>query len=160
MAADEPPIIGVGHYWQDLDVGQRFRTLKRTITETDLINFIGVTGMVEEMFIDATCDKGAAASGRLVPAALTYTLIEGLLVQSVLQATGLALLEVHKKVLGPTVVGDTIHGVVEITALRPTSTGGRGIVTTTVDIMNDRGVTVMHYDATRMMAGRPDARAT
>jgi len=157
MANEDIPTVGIGSHWQDLQIGQRFKTIKRTITETDLINFIGVTGMTEEMFIDATSEKGAAASGRLVPGALTYTLIEGLLVQSVLQATGLALLEVHKKVLGPTVCGDTVHGVVEITALRPTSKGNRGIVTTTVDIVNQRGETVIHYDATRMLAGRPDA---
>ena len=157
MSGSDLPTMGIGSHWQDLAVGQRFRTLGRTVTEADLIGFIGVTGMTEEMFIDATCDKGAAASGRLVPAALTYTLIEGLLVQSVLQATGLALLEVQKKVLGPTVVGDTVHGEVEITALRPTSTGNRGIVTTTVDIVNQRGETVIRYHATRMLAGRPDA---
>src|SRR3546814_3925899 len=62
--------LGRGAYWQDLHVGQRFRTLRRTITETDLINFISATGMLEAIFIDAEFE-GAAIDGRPVPAALT-----------------------------------------------------------------------------------------
>ena len=46
--------LGQGFYWQDLQVGQRFRTHRRTITEADLVGFIGVTGMLEAIFIDAT----------------------------------------------------------------------------------------------------------
>ena len=60
-------------------------------------------------------DTVAGAAGRVAPAALAYTLMEGLLCQYAIQGTGLALLEVSKKILGPTVVGDTIH--VEVEAL-------------------------------------------
>ena len=44
--------VGIGFYWDDLEVGQKFRTLNRTITEPDIVNFIGVTGMVETLFTD------------------------------------------------------------------------------------------------------------
>ena len=40
------PQLGRGFVWQDLTVGQRMRTFRRTITETDLVNFISVTGML------------------------------------------------------------------------------------------------------------------
>ena len=46
------PRLGQGFVWQDLSVGQSFRTFRRTITETDLVNFIGVTGMLEAIFIE------------------------------------------------------------------------------------------------------------
>jgi hypothetical protein len=32
--------IGHGYYWNDLDVGFKFRTLNRTIIESDLVGFI------------------------------------------------------------------------------------------------------------------------
>lgn len=92
----DPKILGMGFYWQDLEVGQKFVTFKRTITETDIINFISCTGMLETIFIDKTFDAGAI-SGRPVPGALTYGIIEGILMQSMVQGTGLALLEVHKR---------------------------------------------------------------
>lgn len=149
--------VGIGFYWNDLEAGQKFKTLNRTITEPDIVNFIGVTGMVETLFTDLSFGDhgGGVMGGRVAPAALTYTIIEGLLCQSTMQTTGLALLEVEKKVLKPVFAGDTVHAEVEVTAVRPTSKGNRGIVTTQNDIVNQDGETVITYKAVRMMAGRP-----
>lgn len=149
--------VGVGYYWEDYNVGDRFRTLNRTITETDLVNFISVTGMLETIFTDLTfSEKHGAIKGRAVPAACTYTIIEGLLCQSAIQGTGLALLEIEKKVLKPVFAGDTVHAEIEIEEVRPTSKGQRGIVTSLNNIVNQRGETVITYRAVRMVAGRPD----
>lgn len=153
------PLLGQGFYWQDIQVGQRFRTFKRTVTEADLVSFIGTTGMLEAIFIEADYQGGAIAGGRPVPAALTYTLIEGFLTQTMIQGTGLAMLELHKKILAPVNVGDTIRAEVEVTALRPTSKNNRAIVTSRIDVFNQRDVMVITYTATRMLAGRPDAGA-
>jgi acyl dehydratase len=148
--------VGLGLFWNELTVGQKFRTVNRTVTEADLVNFINATGMVEMIFTDVTyAGQGAIQGSRPVPAALAYCFIEGLLVQSTMQRTGLAMLEANIKVLAPTNVGDTIHAEVEVTVLRPTSKGGRGIVSTRNNIVNQRGETVITYDAVRMMAGRP-----
>jgi acyl dehydratase len=148
--------VGIGFYWDDLKVGDRFRTLNRTITEPDIVNFIGVTGMVETLFTDLSfADHGGVIQGRVAPAACTYTIIEGLLCQSTMQTTGLALLEIEKKVLKPVFAGDTVHAEVEVTAVRPTSKGNRGIVTTMNNVVNQKGETVITYRAVRMMAGRP-----
>ena len=92
---------------------------------------------------------------RAVPAALTYGLIEGFILQSLIQGTGLALLELHQKTEHPVVVGDTVWATVEITALRPTSAGNRAVVETTVEVYNDRDERVMTYEALRLLAGRP-----
>lgn len=148
--------LGLGFTWEELSPGQRFRTLNRTLTETDLVMFTGITGMLETIFIDRTfgADKGAI-QGQFVPAALTYSLIEGLLCQSMIQATGLAMLELKKEVLAPVRVGDTIHGEIEVTSVRPTSKGNRGIVASRIEVKNQRGEVVMVYEATRMLAGRP-----
>jgi acyl dehydratase len=148
------PRLGQGFHWQDLAVGQRFRTFRRTVTEADLVAFIGATGMLEAIFIDAHHEGGAIA-GRPVPAVLTYALIEGFLLQTMIQGTGLASLELHKKVLAPVLVGDTIEATVEVTGLRPTSRSGRAVVTSRVDVYNQRGEAVMTYEVTRLLAGRP-----
>ncbi len=149
--------VGIGFYWNDLRVGEKFRTLNRTITEADIVQFIGVTGMVETIFTDLSFnDHHGAIHGRVVPAACTYTIIEGLLCQSTMQTTGLALLEVEKKILKPVFAGDTVHAEVEVIGLRETSKGGRGIVTTMNHIVNQSDETVIIYKAVRMMAGRPE----
>ncbi|MFA7669972.1 MAG: MaoC family dehydratase [Burkholderiaceae bacterium] len=156
MQKDTPPLMGRGFYWQELTVGQRFQTFRRTITETDIVNFISVTGMLEAIFIDTTFEHGAM-KGRPAPGALTYGIIEGFVMQSMVQGTGLAMLEVHKKALAPVVAGDTVWAEIEITDVRPTSKHNRAIVTSRIDVKNQHGTDVMTYTAVRMLAGRPEA---
>src|SRR6476661_10758498 len=143
--------LGLGFTWEELSPGQRFRTLNRTITETDLVLFTGVTVMLETIFTVRTfaAERGAI-QGQFVPAALTYSLIEGLLCQSMIQGTGLAMLELNQQILAPVRVGDTVHGEIEITSVRPTSKGNRGIVVSTVEVKNQHDETVLSYETTRM----------
>jgi len=158
------PRMGQGLYWQDLQVGQRWRTFRRTVTEADLVNFINATGMLEAIFIEDGY-AGGAIRGRPVPGALTYTFIEGfilqsmiqgtgLILQSMIQGTGLAMLELHQKILAPVLVGDSIEAVVEVTDVRPTSQGNRAVVTSLITVTNQRGEPVMEYTAVRLLAGR------
>ncbi len=147
------PRLGQGFVWQDLQVGQRFRTFRRTITESDLVQFINVTGMLEAIFIEQGYE-GGAMPGRPVPGALTYTLIEGFILQTMIQGTGLAMLELQQKILAPVLVGDSIEAMVEVTAIRPTSKSGRAVVTSRIDVFNQKGTQVMTYTATRLLAGR------
>ena len=147
------PRLGQGFVWQDLQVGQRFRTFRRTVTESDLVQFINVTGMLEAIFIEEGYE-GGAITGRPVPGALTYTLIEGFILQTMIQGTGLAMLELHQKILAPVLVGDTIEAMVEVTGIRPTSKSGRAVVTSRIDVFKQGGVQVMTYTATRLLAGR------
>lgn len=151
--SETPPLLGQGFHWQDLAVGQRFRSFRRTVTEADLIGFVGVTGMQEPLFVDATLD--GALGPRPVPAALTHALIEGMVLAGMAHGTGLALLETHIRAKAPVRVGDTIGAEVAVTALRPTSTGNRAVVTSEVTVNNQRGETVMDYTVKRLLAGRP-----
>ena len=149
----QPIKLGQGYFWQDMAVGQRFETFARTITETDLVNFISCTGMLEAIFIEADY-QGGAIQGRPVPGALTYTLIEGLILQTMIQGTGLAMLELTQKILAPVVVGDTIHALVEVTGVKPTSKNNRAVVDSTITVLNQRDQAVMTYTAKRLLAGR------
>lgn len=146
--------MGQGYVWQDLELGMRLDTFRRTITETDLVNFISVTGMLEFIFIDAENDQGAIR-GRPVPGALTYTLIEGFILQSMIQGTGLAMLELNQIIHAPVVVGDTIRATVDVTDIRPTSKGNRAVVESCIKVFNQRDECVMTYTAKRLLAGRP-----
>ena len=147
-------LLGRGFYWQEIQAGRRFRTYRRTVTETDLVNFISATGMLEAIFIDADYEHGAMR-GRAVPAALTSGLIEGLLFQTMIQGTGLALLELTLKAHGPVLVNDSIYGIVEVEEVKPTSKNNRAVVTSRIDVLNQRDERVLSYTAKRLLAGRP-----
>lgn len=135
--------------------GQKFKTYRRTITEADRVNFISCTGMLEAIFIDAEYStQHGAMKGRVIPAALTYSLIEGLLFQTMVQGTGLAMLEVTKKALGPVFVGDAIWALVEVLDIKPTSKGGRAVLTSRVDVHNQSNEKVLTYEIKHLVLGR------
>ncbi len=148
-------LIGQGLFWQDMGVGEKFRTYTRTITETDLVNFTTLTGMIDSTFLDATA--AGPMGGRPVPAALTYALIEGFIVQSLIRGTGIAMLACAQEAIAPVRVNDTIHASIEITAVRPTSNQGRAIVESLISIFNQNDTLVLRYTSKRMLAGRPAA---
>ena len=107
---DSIETVGLGIHWEDLPVGRKFKTVGRTVTEADLVNFITCTGMLEVLFTNTEfIEKESAIKGRVVPGALAYTFAEGLLIQSVMQGVGLAFLNMELDIKAPTFVGDTIH---------------------------------------------------
>jgi acyl dehydratase len=147
-------LLGRGLYWQELRVGQRFRTFQRTLHEADLINFVSVTGMLEGLFIDASA-AADGIGGRPVPAALTYTLIEGFILQSMIRGTGVAMLGCTQTILAPVRLGDTIYATITVTDIQPTSKPERAIVDSAITVFNQRDEPVLRYTARRMIAGTP-----
>ena len=152
---NDMPVMGMGLHWDDVAIGQRFQTLGRTITEADITMFVGVTGMVEEMFTNIEYIKTESRIGaRPVPGSLVFCISEGLLMQSTMQRTGMAFLECDLRILKPTVAGDTIHVECEVVEARATSKPGRGLLRTANRVVNQRGETVATYNPMRMVKGR------
>lgn len=145
-------IVGLGLHFEELPVGRTFKTIGRTITEPDIVNFINCTGMTEVIFTDTEyVREHSDIKGRVAPGALAYTIAEGLLVQSTMQHTGLAFLNMELNILGPVVAGDTIHVECEVIEARLTSKKTRGLVRTRNKIVNQKGETVIEYTPLRMI---------
>ena len=152
---DAEPLVQ-GRTWEQMELGSRFRTAARTITETDLVNFITLFGFNEPLFWDARHAATAGFEGRLVPGALTYCIAEGLVLQThVLHGTGLAFMGMQLDVRKPVFVGDTLYAVVEVTEVRPASAGPeRGVVTTRISVRNQDDEEVLVYVPVRLIRGR------
>jgi len=149
MAAEALPVVGRGFCFEDLRVGFRFRTHRRTIGEADLASFVNLSWLSEELFAVAD-DSGRAIKGRAVPAALVYAFAEGLLLPT-MQDTGLAFLNATLDVKGPTVVGDTIHVEAQVLEHRLTSKGDRGLVRFANRVVNQRAEAVLEYNPLRLL---------
>ena len=151
-------LLGQGLYWQDMPVGATYKTYGRTITETDIVNFVSCTGFLEVLFTDMEyVREHSAIKGRVAPGALVYALAEGLTMMGTIQGTGLAFLGMELEVKAPTFAGDTIHAEIEVIEQRAASKGGRGLVRTRNLVVNQKGETVLVYTPLRLMAGRqPD----
>ena len=113
------PTVGRGYCFEDLKVGFRFRTHRRTIAEADVAAFINLTWLTEELF--AVADD---SQGLLLPT---------------MQDTGLAFLNATLYLKGPTVVGDTLHVECEVVEHRLASKGDRGLVRFANKVVNQRG---------------------
>src|SRR3954453_5737510 len=134
------PIVGRGFSFEDLRVGFRFRTHRRTIAESDVAAFVNLTWLTEEPFTGEDA-AARAIKGRPVPGALVYSFAEGLLLPT-MQDTGLAFLNATLDIKGPTVVGDTLHVECEVTEHRLASKGDRGLVRFANRVVNQRGEAV------------------
>ena len=63
--------VGLGLYFEDLPVGRKFKTIGRTVTEADIVNFVSCTGMVEVLFTNVEfLREESDIKGRVAPAAL------------------------------------------------------------------------------------------
>lgn len=150
-------LLGHGFYFQDWHVGYQFRTLTRSVTETDIANFIGVTGMTEELFTSYDyLENHTSFEGRLVPGALVFSMAEGLVIPATISRTGIAYLGCEMNIENPTYAGDTLHVEGEVTEIRPASRGNRALVRTRNAVVNQKAETVMVYTPLRMMKGRPE----
>lgn len=151
----EPELLGKGFYWQQMPVGKRYRTYGRTITETDIVNFISCTGMLELLFTNEVYRQTESAiKGRLVPGALVFSMAEGLAIAGTIQGTGMAFLGMELEIKGPTFAGDTICVEIEVVESRAASKGNRGLVRTRNTVVNQKGESVMVYSPLRMMKGK------
>ena len=149
-------VLGLGLYFEDLPAGRKFRTIGRTLTEADLVNFIGVTGMTEVLFSNTEFLRTESdIPQRVLPGAMVYAFAEGLLVHATMQHTGLAFLNMELNVAGPTFAGDTIHVEAEVIESRPSvSRPNRGLVRTFNRVKKQDGSVVVTYNPLRMVKAR------
>jgi len=148
--------VGLGFCLEDLPLGRQFKTVGRTVTEPDIVNFINTIGMTEVLFTNQEFLYGQAGyKGRLAPGSLVFCFAEGLLAQATMQGTGFAFLGMELKIFGPTFAGDTIHVECEVLESRASeSRPERGLVRTKNNVMNQRGEMVMQYTPLRMIKRR------
>jgi acyl dehydratase len=152
-------VLGLGQYFEDLPLGRKFRTIGRTLTESDLVNFIGVTGMTEVLFSNVEfLATESDIQRRVVPAAMVYCFAEGLLVHATMQHTGFAFLNMELDVVATTCVGDTIHVECEvIESRRSKSRPNRGLVRTSNRVVKQDGGVALTYSPLRLVKARSDS---
>ena len=63
-----------GKYFEDFTIGDRFKTQRRTITETDIVSFRNLIGMFEDLFLDREYVESQTPFKKLIaPGGLTFS---------------------------------------------------------------------------------------
>lgn len=128
----------------ELVIGQRARSRGRTMTETDVVNFCGLTGNWLELHSNVEFAKKTLYGQRLVQGGLVFVIANALIGfdASVVEAFyGVDQLRFRK----PTFIGDTLHAESEIVALREKGEH-HGVATAHLCAVNQRGETVLSCD--------------
>lgn len=124
--------------FEDVAVGFRFETPRRTVTESDLVVFAGVSGDFNPLHTDAVFAAGSIYGARIAHGALVLALATGLRQRvGLFDGTLLGLLEIRSwRFRAPVRIGDTIRVRNEVTELRPTSQADRGVMVQRVEVVN------------------------
>jgi len=143
-----------GMTFESFQKGARFVSARRTITESEITQFVCLVGLFEPLFIDAEYIREKSLFGeRIAPGSLTFGVAEGLTVQTgILHGTGLAFVGLDKmRLFQPVKVGDTIQVEIEVLDSKEVKSKGGGIVNFHHTVRNQRGETVMEYDVARLI---------
>lgn len=104
-------------YFEDFQIGQKWESKGRTVTEADVVLFTGLTGALNPLFLDEDYAKTTRFKGRILPGLLTASIGVGLTYQLPSDPFGegfvaLTKLEINAK--KPVKIGDTLKALVEV----------------------------------------------
>ena len=143
-------------YFDDLEVGQVFESVGRTITNHDVLTYAGITGDNNEVHTNEEFAKNTPFKKRIAHGLLIVGIASGLPQRlGIFNRSAMAALDLQWTFKAPVVIGDTIHIRVTIEKMRETSKGDRGIVTRRYDVLNQRDEVVQTGNFVVMMHKKP-----
>ncbi|APZ55341.1 MaoC/PaaZ C-terminal domain-containing protein [Salipiger abyssi] len=148
-----------GKYYEDFEVGSSFETPRRTVTNTDIVNFACLSGDFNEVHTNWEYAQKTPFGEPIAHAPLIYAIMGGLNYASgVNDGTLLAVIGIDEwRMLKPVLHGDTVHMKTTVLEKRLTSKPGRGIVKVKREFKNQRDEVVQTMMATFMYKCRPEA---
>ena len=141
-------------YFEDVVVGEPLETPGRTLTEADIVQYVGLTGEWEPRTTDEVAASLAETKGRVIPDLLPLCMSSGLgwrVPQPPLAV--LAFMGFEWKFSLPLRLGDTIRSRSRTAAKRSMKDGG--VVVEEREILNQRGEVVQSGRLTLLVAKRP-----
>jgi 3-hydroxybutyryl-CoA dehydratase len=135
-------------YSDEVVVGQTAE-FRKTVTETDVVLFAGITGDLNPAHIDEVAASASRFGGRIAHGMLSASFISTVL-GTRLPGPGTIYLEQSLRFTAPVRIGDTVTARVEVAELLPKR---RARLTTTV--LNQKGEPVVEGEALVMVPARP-----
>jgi 3-hydroxybutyryl-CoA dehydratase len=135
-------------YYEQFVTGSEQITFGRTVTETDIVIFAGLTGASNPLFLDEEYAKKTTFGTRIAPGLLTLSIATGLAYQLPSGPFGegfVALLGMSFRALKPVSAGDTLKVRLAVREKHPLKEG-KGRVTLTFEVSNQKSDVVMQVE--------------
>lgn len=128
-------------YLSEFAVGEKFTTLSRTVTETDVVLFAGISGDNNPIHTDQSYAEKLPFGTRIAHGLLCAAIATGLWGRlGFVDGSAIAALDTYWKFVGSVAIGDTIHAEVEVKEVkRSSSKPDRGILNIEYTIINQEG---------------------
>jgi len=124
-------------YFDDVEVGHQWLSQRRTITETDIVNFAGISGDFNPLHMDEEFAKTTMFGKRIAHGLLGLSICSGLQSHEPHWAI-MAFMGLDWKFTKPIFIGDTIVCKSEVKNCKDLGKSGRGIVIMSRQLLNQR----------------------
>lgn len=126
-----------GKYFEEFEIGEKFTSCRRTVLDCDVNNFSCLTGDFNPIHVDDITASEGPFGERIAQGSLGVDIMNGQINQlGIFEGTTIAKLEETNKFIAPLYIGDTIHSELEVLESKPSSKGGKGIITCKINLIN------------------------
>ncbi|WDT74191.1 MAG: MaoC/PaaZ C-terminal domain-containing protein [Candidatus Manganitrophus sp.] len=148
-------------FFDDFEVGERFTTETRTITENDIVQFADLSGDHHRLHLDEAYAKKTPFGGRIAHGLLGLSIASGLWVGlGLLEESIIAFLGLEWKFVAPVRIGDAVNVDVIVKEKRASRQPDRGILTLEAAVLNQRNETVQEGSWTLLLKRRQQKRSS
>jgi 3-hydroxybutyryl-CoA dehydratase len=146
-----------GLYFEEFEVGQKIVTAGRTVTESDIVTFAGLSGDYNQIHTDVEYSKATTYGQRVAHGLLGISIASGLAMRTgILENTVIFFREINNwKFVKSIFIGDTVHVEMEVIETKALPRIGGGSVVITLDVKNQSGETTMKGNWTVLVISRP-----
>lgn len=151
--------MGKGLTFDQFNIGDKFESQARTVTEADIVNFAGLSGDFNPLHTDASFASSTPFGERIAHGMLVASIATGMANWTgVFEGTTIALMEQVIRYVGAVKMGDTIHLELTVSEKKPTSKPDRGIVVFETQVVKEDGKAVIEGAWTLMMKSKEHER--
>jgi 3-hydroxybutyryl-CoA dehydratase len=141
-------------FFDDLEVGKEWESQGRTLTQTDIVNFAGLSGDFNPIHVDLEFAKQTPFRQPIAHGLLVWSIASGLAANYPLVRT-LAFLSVREwEFKGPVFVNDTIRVRSRVMGIEPRSRNRRAIITWQRQVLNQADKLVQGGVTITLVEGR------
>lgn len=147
-----------GMWFEQFDIGQQIITPGRTITESDIVTFAGLSGDYNQIHTDAEFSSKSPFGKRVAHGLLVLAIASGLAMRTgVLEGTVIAFREINNwKFSLPVFIGDTVHVELNIVETKPIPRLGGGSIIIELTVKNQRNESTMKGTWNALVASKPE----
>ncbi len=140
--------------FEDLQPGDEWESPARTVTESDVVAFAGLSGDFNPIHVDHQSSK-EGAFGRPVAHGLLGLSIASGLASHAPRVETIAFLAIEEwKFLQPIAFGDTVKVITRVESVEPRGRGRRALITWKRTLINQSGITVQQGTTKTLVKGR------